>query len=126
MYEKTWSNILIYGESWWTCQIVRKFAIIQPPQQTYHNATEFIHIVGVVVVVVDVDVRRFLDIFSKSIVSLVPQGPTKVGTGNGDPEVPELPSVQGYSWATLYPGGVNTETCSSRLGVGREADNLTL
>jgi hypothetical protein len=46
-----------------------------------------------------------------------------VGTGNGDPEVPELPSVQGYSWATLCPGDINTEAWSSRLGVGHEADN---
>jgi hypothetical protein len=52
-----------------------------------------------------------------------------MGTGNGDPEVPELPelpSVQGYSWDTLSPGVINTETWSSRLGVGREADNLAL
>jgi hypothetical protein len=49
-----------------------------------------------------------------------------VGTGNGDPEVPELPSVRRYSWAILYPGDINTEAWSSRLGVGREADNLTL
>jgi hypothetical protein len=52
-----------------------------------------------------------------------PQGPTYVGTGNGDPEVP---SVRGYSWATLSLGGINTEAWSSSLGVGREADNLTL
>jgi hypothetical protein len=49
-----------------------------------------------------------------------------VGTGNGDPEVPELPSVREYSWATLYPGDINTEAWSSSLGVGHEADNLTL
>jgi hypothetical protein len=50
------------------------------------------------------------------------------GTGNGDPEIPELPNVRGFSWATLSPGGggVNTEAWSSRLGVGREADNLIL
>jgi hypothetical protein len=47
-----------------------------------------------------------------------PQGPTVVGTGSGTPEVPELPSAQGYSWATLSPGVTNTETWSSRLGVG--------
>jgi hypothetical protein len=33
-----------------------------------------------------------------------PQGPTIVGTGNGTPEVPELPSAWGYSWATLSGG----------------------
>jgi hypothetical protein len=55
-----------------------------------------------------------------------PSGAHIVGTGNGNPEVPELPSVQGYSWATLSPGDINTEAWSSRLGVGREADNLTL
>jgi hypothetical protein len=38
-----------------------------------------------------------------------PQGPTTVGTGNGTPEVPELPSAWGYSWATLSPGVINTE-----------------
>jgi hypothetical protein len=32
-----------------------------------------------------------------------------VGTGNGTPEVPELPSAWGYSWATLSPGVINTE-----------------
>jgi hypothetical protein len=49
-----------------------------------------------------------------------------VGTGNGAPEVPELLIVQGYSWVTLPPGDINTEAWSSRLGVEREADNLTL
>jgi hypothetical protein len=34
------------------------------------------------------------------------QGPTIVGTGNG---TPELPSAWGYSWATLFPGVINTE-----------------
>jgi hypothetical protein len=38
-----------------------------------------------------------------------PQGPTTVGTGNDTPEVPELPSAWGYSWATLSPGVINTE-----------------
>jgi hypothetical protein len=38
-----------------------------------------------------------------------PQGPTIVGMGNGTPEVPELPSAWGYSWATLSPGVINTE-----------------
>jgi hypothetical protein len=38
-----------------------------------------------------------------------PQGPTIVGTGNGTPEVPELPSAWGYSWATLSPGVINME-----------------
>jgi hypothetical protein len=37
------------------------------------------------------------------------QGPTIVGTGYGTPEVPELPSAWGYSWATLSPGVINTE-----------------
>jgi hypothetical protein len=55
-----------------------------------------------------------------------PQRTTQVGKGNGDPEVPELPSVWGYSRATLSPEDTNTEACSSRLGVGRDADNLTL
>jgi hypothetical protein len=41
--------------------------------------------------------------------ALNPQGPTIVGTGNGTPEVPELPSAWGYSWATLSPGVTNTE-----------------
>jgi hypothetical protein len=54
-----------------------------------------------------------------------PQGPTTVGTGSGIPEVPELPSARGYSWATLSPGVINTETWSSRLGVGRGANNPT-
>jgi hypothetical protein len=40
---------------------------------------------------------------------LPPQGPTIVGTGNGTPEVPELPSAWGYSWAILSPGVINTE-----------------
>jgi hypothetical protein len=34
-----------------------------------------------------------------------PQGPTFVGTGSGAPEVPELPSAQGYNWAT-WPTGI--------------------
>jgi hypothetical protein len=36
-------------------------------------------------------------------------GPTIVGTGNSTPEVPELPSAWGDSWATLSPGVINTE-----------------
>jgi hypothetical protein len=56
-----------------------------------------------------------------------PNGPNPlVGTGNGDPEVPELSSVRGYIWATLSPGGINIEAWCSRLGVGLEVDNLTL
>jgi hypothetical protein len=54
-----------------------------------------------------------------------PQGPTIVDTGSGTPEVPELPSARGYSWATLSPGVINTKTWSSRLGVGRGANNPT-
>jgi hypothetical protein len=34
-----------------------------------------------------------------------PQEPTFAGTGNGTPEVPELPSAWGYNWATQPPGG---------------------
>jgi hypothetical protein len=49
-----------------------------------------------------------------------------MGTENGDPEVPELRSVRGYSWANLSPGDVYTETWSSRLGVGRGAGNVIL
>jgi hypothetical protein len=48
-----------------------------------------------------------------------------VGTGNSDPEVPELSNVRGYNWETLSPEVINTDAWSSRLGVGREAD-LTL
>jgi hypothetical protein len=38
--------------------------------------------------------------------------------GNGDPEVPELPIVQGYSCATLFLGDINSETWSFMFGVG--------
>jgi hypothetical protein len=31
----------------------------------------------------------------------------------------------GYNWATQSPGDINTETWSSKLGVGRVADNPT-
>jgi hypothetical protein len=48
-------------------------------------------------------------LLSGSLTVADPQGPTIVGTGNGTPEVPELPSVWGYSWATLSPGVINTE-----------------
>jgi hypothetical protein len=44
-----------------------------------------------------------------------PQGPTRVGTGNG---TPELPSAWGYSWATLSPGVINTER--SNAGEGQQ------
>jgi hypothetical protein len=44
-----------------------------------------------------------------------PQGRTVVGTGSGTPEVPELPSARGYSWATMSPGVINTETWSSKF-----------
>jgi hypothetical protein len=45
----------------------------------------------------------------KYITYCYPQGPTIVGTGNGTPEVPELPSARGYSWANLSLGVINTE-----------------
>jgi hypothetical protein len=48
-----------------------------------------------------------------------------MGTGSGTPKVPELPSAQEYSWATLSSGVINTETWSSRLGVGRGANSAT-
>jgi hypothetical protein len=48
-----------------------------------------------------------------------------VDTGNGYPEVPELPNAQGNSWASLIPGDINAETWSSWLGVGRGANNPT-
>jgi hypothetical protein len=63
--------------------------------------------------------------FTKCILLPSLQGPTLVGTGSGTPEVPELPCAWGYSWATLSPGVINTETWSSRLGVGRGANNPT-
>jgi hypothetical protein len=47
-----------------------------------------------------------------------PQGPTIVGTGNGTPEVPELPSTWGYSWTTLSPGVINMER--SNAGEGQQ------
>jgi hypothetical protein len=40
-----------------------------------------------------------------------------VGTGYGDPEVPKLPSVRGYSWATPSLEDINTKAWSSRLGL---------
>jgi hypothetical protein len=43
-------------------------------------------------------------------------------SGPRDPEVPELRTVSGKP----VSGGINTEAWFSRLGVGREADNLTL
>jgi hypothetical protein len=50
-----------------------------------------------------------------------------VGMGSGTPEVPELPSVWGYSWATWPQGGyINSGDWPSRLGVGYKASNLTL
>jgi hypothetical protein len=45
--------------------------------------------------------------------------------GNGDPEVPKLPGVREYSWATLSLEDINMEAWSSMLRVGHEADNLT-
>jgi hypothetical protein len=37
-----------------------------------------------------------------------------------------VPSVWGYSWTTLSPGVINTETWSFRLGVGRWTNNPAL
>jgi hypothetical protein len=54
-----------------------------------------------------------------------PHGPTFVGMGNGTPEVPELPSAQGYNWATRPLRDINSGDWPSRLGVGREASDLT-
>jgi hypothetical protein len=51
-----------------------------------------------------------------------PQGPTIVCMGSGTPRYPSYPV---YSWVTLSPGAINTETWSSRLGVGRGANNPT-
>jgi hypothetical protein len=36
------------------------------------------------------------------------------------------PSAWGYNWATLSLGYINTVTWSSRLGVGRRADEYVL
>jgi hypothetical protein len=38
-----------------------------------------------------------------------PSGAQNSGYGEWHPEVPELPSAWGYSWATLSPGVINTE-----------------
>jgi hypothetical protein len=43
-----------------------------------------------------------------------PQGPTIVGTGNGTPEVPELPGAWGYRRATLSPGVIDRERMLAR------------
>jgi hypothetical protein len=40
-----------------------------------------------------------------------------VSTGSGAPEVSELPSAWGYSWATQPHGDINSGDWSSRLGV---------
>jgi hypothetical protein len=48
-----------------------------------------------------------------------------MGTGIGDPEAAELCSAHGYSWATLFAGDINSETWSSRKGVGHGANNPT-
>jgi hypothetical protein len=47
-----------------------------------------------------------------------PQCPTIMGTGNGTPEVPELPSAWGYSWPNLSPGVINTDR--SNAGEGQQ------
>jgi hypothetical protein len=39
------------------------------------------------------------------------------------PKVPELPSAWGYSWATLYPGVINTER--SNAGEGQQQIDCT-
>jgi hypothetical protein len=49
-----------------------------------------------------------------------------VGTVSGDPEVHELPTACGYSWATRPQGDLNSGDWSSKLGVGRKASYLTL
>jgi hypothetical protein len=54
----------------------------------------------------------------KNVGFFFPQRPTTVSTGSGTPEAPELTSAQGYSQATPSPGATNTETWSSRSGVG--------
>jgi hypothetical protein len=36
-----------------------------------------------------------------------------------------VPRAWGYNWATQSPGNINMETWSSRLGVGRGADDPT-
>jgi len=46
---------------------------------------------------------------------------------SGNPEVPELPGGwEGNSAAPLSLGDINTESWSSRIGVGHETDNLIL
>jgi hypothetical protein len=37
-----------------------------------------------------------------------------------------VPGAWGYNWATLTLGDINTEASSSRMGVGRGANNPTL
>jgi hypothetical protein len=44
----------------------------------------------------------------KVVRSMVPSRAYIVGTGSGAPEVPELPSAWGYSWATRRQGDINS------------------
>jgi hypothetical protein len=48
----------------------------------------------------------------------------RAATGIGDPKVQKLRIFRWHSSANLSPGYKNTEAWSSRLGFGREADNL--
>jgi hypothetical protein len=58
------------------------------------------------------------------IISL--SGPTLVGTGNGDPEVPELPSFPGDTAGQLCLQGYKYGGLVVQVESWREADNLTL
>jgi hypothetical protein len=57
----------------------------------------------------------FLGMFELCL-GLYPQGTNIVGTGNDTPEVPEILSAWGYSWATLSPGVINTEKSNAGEG----------
>jgi hypothetical protein len=48
-----------------------------------------------------------------------------VGTGDSPNPWSDDDLGRGYNWVTMSPGVINTEAWSSRLGVGRDADNLT-
>jgi hypothetical protein len=58
------------------------------------------------------------------VLFLSTQGPTFERMGSGAPEVPELPSVWGYNWATRPQGDINPGDWRSRLRVGRKASDL--
>jgi hypothetical protein len=66
-----------------------------------------------------------LESYLRKVNTIRPSGAHVSGYGKWRSRGTRATQCPGYSWVTLSPGDMNSETWSYRLGVGREANNPT-